>query len=252
MAFELIPLKNLEDQIRNIPTGSTVSITCSPAKTIEDTLDFCERLGSYGFSTIPHIAARMVEGEAHVDQLVARITGLEIRKVFVIGGDAEPHGQFTDAAGFLRSFLDRKPDIDVVGVGSYPDGHGTISDDTLAAALLEKQEIIAEAGLEGYMSTQMCFDHQKIGNWLAEQRAGGVTLPCHLGGTRSGGPHAAPHHLDPPRHRALGPLREKEPRIGHQAALTRRLQPQQADCPPVEEGSRSGHHRYPLLHVQHR
>ncbi len=181
MTFELIPLKNLEDQIRFIPTGSTVSMTCSPAKTIEDTLDLCERLGNYGFSTIPHIAARMVEGEAHVDQLVARITGLGIRKVFVIGGDAEPQGPFTDAAGFLRSFLNRRPDIDVVGIGSYPDGHGTIPDDALVAALLEKQELITEAGLEGYMSTQMCFDHQKIGSWLAERRSAGVTLPCHLG-----------------------------------------------------------------------
>lgn len=181
MTFELIPLKNLEDQIRFIPTGSTVSMTCSPAKTIEDTLDLCERLGNYGFSTVPHIAARMVEGEAHVDQIVARIAGLGIRRVFVIGGDSEPHGPFTDAAAFLRSFLDRKPDIDVVGIGSYPDGHGAIPDDALVAALLEKQALIADAGLEGYMSTQMCFDHQKIGSWLAERRAAGVTLPCHLG-----------------------------------------------------------------------
>tara|TARA_B100000315_G_scaffold66105_2_gene60039 strand:- start:59 stop:865 length:807 start_codon:yes stop_codon:yes gene_type:complete len=181
MTFELIPLKNLEDQIPFIPTGSTVSMTCSPVRTVEDTLDPCERLGNYGFSTIPHIAARMVEGEAHVDQIVARITGLGIRRVFVIGGDAEPHGPFTDAASFLRSFLARKPDIDVVGIGSYPDGHGTIPDDALISALLEKQEIITEAGLEGYMSTQMCLDHQKIGSWLAERRSAGVTLPCHLG-----------------------------------------------------------------------
>ncbi len=181
MTFELIPLGNLEDQIRFIPTGSTVSMTCSPARTVEDTLNLCEQLGNYGFATIPHIAARMVKGEAHVDQLVARITGLGIRKVFVIGGDTEPHGPFTDAAGFLRSFLGRKPDIDVVGIGSYPDGHDTIPDNALVDALLEKQELIAEAGLEGYMSTQMCFDHQKIGNWLVERRAAGVTLPCYLG-----------------------------------------------------------------------
>ncbi|HCV36862.1 MAG TPA: 5,10-methylenetetrahydrofolate reductase [Acidimicrobiaceae bacterium] len=181
MTFELIPLKSLDDQIRFVPTGSTVSMTCSPNKTIEDTLDLCERLGNYGFSTIPHLAARMVEGEAHVDQILARITGLGIRKVLFIGGDAEPHGPFTDAAAFLRSFLDRKPDIDVVGIGSYPDGHSTIPDDALVAALLEKQELIAAAGLEGYMSTQMCFDHQKIGSWLADRRSAGVTLPCHLG-----------------------------------------------------------------------
>ncbi len=54
MTFELIPLGNLEDQIRFIPTGSTVSMTCSPARTVEDTLNLCEQLGNYGFATIPH------------------------------------------------------------------------------------------------------------------------------------------------------------------------------------------------------
>jgi len=68
-----------------------------------------------------------------------------------------------------------------VGIGSYPDGHSTIPEQALVDALLEKQEMIAAAGLEGYMSTQMCFDAGTIGEWLALRRSAGVTLPCHLG-----------------------------------------------------------------------
>ncbi len=181
MTFELIPLKNLADQAGFLPAGATVSMTCSPAKTIEDTLDLCGQFGRAGHPTIPHLAARMVEDEAHVARIVGRIEDLGCRKVFVIGGDSEPRGPFSDAAGFLRSFLDNGPDIDVVGIGSYPDGHGTIPDQALLDAQMEKQELIAEAGLEGYMSTQMCFDPRRIGDWLAARRAAGVTLPCHLG-----------------------------------------------------------------------
>jgi methylenetetrahydrofolate reductase (NADPH) len=181
MTYELIPLKNVHDQVAFLPANSTVSVTCSPAKTIDDTLDLCGAFADRGHTTIPHFAARMVEDEAHVDRIVQRVNDQGIRKVFVIGGDADPRGPFTDAAGFLRSFLDRRPDIDVVGIGSYPDGHSTIPEQALVAAQIEKQEMIAEAGLEGYMATQMCFEARTIRDWLTRRRAAGVTLPCHLG-----------------------------------------------------------------------
>ncbi|HIE68415.1 MAG TPA: methylenetetrahydrofolate reductase, partial [Acidimicrobiia bacterium] len=90
MTFELIPLKNLADQSMFLPDGSTVSVTCSPAKTIDDTLDLCAHYSSQGFTVIPHLAARMVEDEEHVERIVRRINELGIRKVFCIGGDAEP------------------------------------------------------------------------------------------------------------------------------------------------------------------
>ena len=181
MTYELIPLKNLADQSMFLPAGATVSVTCSPAKTIDDTLDLCAHYGDQGFTVIPHLAARMAEDEDHVARIVRRVNEQNIRKVFCIGGDAEPRGPFTDAAGFLRSFLDRRPEIDVVGVGSYPDGHSTIPEQALVDSLVEKQEMIREAGLKGYMTTQMCFSASTIGDWLKNRRLAGVDLPCHLG-----------------------------------------------------------------------
>ena len=65
MTYELIPLKNLADQSMFLPAGSTVSVTCSPAKTVDDTLDLCAHYGGQGFTVIPHLAARMVEDEEH-------------------------------------------------------------------------------------------------------------------------------------------------------------------------------------------
>jgi len=41
--------------------------------------------------------------------------------------------------------------------------------------------MIVEAGLEGYMATQMCFDAETIRDWLRQRRSAGLTLPCHLG-----------------------------------------------------------------------
>jgi methylenetetrahydrofolate reductase (NADPH) len=96
MTYELIPLKNVHDQAAFLPENSTISVTCSPAKTIDDTLDLCATFADDGHTTIPHFAARMVEDEAHVDRIVQRVNEQGIRKVFVVGGDADPRGPFTE------------------------------------------------------------------------------------------------------------------------------------------------------------
>ena len=81
--------------------------------------------------------------------------------------------------------LQTKPDIDTIGIGSYPDGHADIPNSSLDQALLKKQELILEAGYEGYIATQMCFDAKKIAEWLSEIREAGISLPCHLGVPRA-------------------------------------------------------------------
>ena len=181
MTYELIPLKNVHEQGEYLPESSTISITCSPAKDIEATLELCESFLSKGHTTIPHFAARMVESEEHVAQIVKRIESLGIETVFIIGGDAEQRGPFNDAPGLLRSFLDKNPKIKTVGIGSYPDGHPSIPESALAESLIKKQEMIYESNLNGYMATQMCFEAKTISSWLKNCREAGVTLPCHLG-----------------------------------------------------------------------
>ena len=181
MTYELIPLKNVHEQAEFLPQASTISITCSPAKDIEATLELCEKFLSKGHITIPHFAARMVESEEHVTRIVKRIETLGIETVFIIGGDADQRGPFNDAPGLLNSFLDKNPTIKTIGIGSYPDGHPSIPPEALSEALIKKQEMIYESNLNGYMATQMCFETETISDWLENCRKSGVTLPCHLG-----------------------------------------------------------------------
>ena len=181
MTYELIPLKNVHEQAEFLPQASTISITCSPAKDIEATLELCEKFLSRGHNTIPHFAARMVESEEHVTRIVKRIETLGIETVFIIGGDADQRGPFNDAPGLLNSFLNKNPTIKTIGIGSYPDGHPSIPPEALSEALIKKQEMIYESNLNGYMATQMCFETETISDWLENCRKSGVTLPCHLG-----------------------------------------------------------------------
>ena len=64
---------------------------------------------------------------------------------------------------------------------AYPDGHVFLSDEKLNWALHEKQRMLSEAGVNGYCSTQMCFDPDAIAKWLRTEREQGLTMPVHLG-----------------------------------------------------------------------
>jgi len=182
MTYELIPLKSLPAQITHLPANARISVTASPVKTLEQTLDICAELLDAGHRPVPHIAARMVQDRDHTKALAARLKHLGIAEIFCIGGDAEVPGTYDDAMGFLRDFIDvTAGDVTAVGVGSYPDGHAFIPADALRGALLEKQELFAEAGIKGHTSTQMCFSTDTIRAWLETERADGLELPVHLG-----------------------------------------------------------------------
>jgi len=71
VSFELIPLKNLETQLPLLPSGAKVSVTCSPTKGVDATLDVAARLQGAGFAATPHVAARMVRDRAHLAEVVA-------------------------------------------------------------------------------------------------------------------------------------------------------------------------------------
>ncbi len=182
LTFEVVPLSTLDAAIEALPPRSKVSVTCSPVKGIAATMELTDQIRSLGHEAIPHIAARMVESKPHVAEIANWLRTEEIGRMFLVGGDADPpHGPYAAAVDFLVDLLDAGPELHTVGVTSYPDGHVAISDDALHRALLRKQQVLAEAGVRGYASTQMCFDPKRIVSWLDGERAEGIELPIHLG-----------------------------------------------------------------------
>ncbi len=189
---ELIPMKSLERAVSELVPHSHVSMTCSPAKSIEATLDESERLIADGHTVTPHIAARMIETPEHMAAIHARLVELGIREIFVVGGDADPPGCFFDAIEFIEAFLvlddavggalgPQHRQIDHIGYTSYPDTHPFITDEQLHDALHRKQELILATGRSAHVSTQMCFSPDQIRDWIRRERAAGLTVPVHLG-----------------------------------------------------------------------
>ena len=179
--FEVIPLRSLDDALADLPTGSRVSVTASPAKGLDATLEIAEKLLAGGHTAVPHISARLVGGPAHTRAIASWLRATEVDEIFLVGGDVTEPEHYHDALSFLRDLLELDHGLRRVGVTAYPDGHPLIEPAVLHEALHAKQATLAEAGLDGYCSTQMCFDAGRIVNWLGGERRAGLTLPTHLG-----------------------------------------------------------------------
>lgn len=174
--FEVVPVRGVDEQVRYLPRGATVTVTSSPARGIENTLAVAERLARLDLRVVPHIAARLVVDEAHLRDIVQRLRDGGMREAFVIGGDAQrPAGKYAGALDLLRSMAELGHDLEEIGVAGYPEGHPLIEDTALLEALREKQAFAT------YMVTQICFDPRVIVNWLTSIRRDGVQLPAYIG-----------------------------------------------------------------------
>ncbi|GAA4793429.1 methylenetetrahydrofolate reductase [Actinomycetospora chlora] len=173
--YEVAPTAGVPDGVGHLPAGATVAVTASPRRGVAATVELAEELAARGFAAVPHLAARGLRDRAELAELLGRLTAAGVRDVFVVGGDArEPAGPYADGLALLRAMEDlgRPPRV---GVPSYPDGHHHITDDVLWADLRVKQ-FHAD-----YTVTQLCFDADLVGGFVAEARRRGIDLPVVAG-----------------------------------------------------------------------
>ena len=175
-------MKGVDAAIDALAAASPVSVTCSPTKGVQATLDLTARLLDLGHDAVPHVSARLFEGPHHVRALTEWIHRHGLRELFVIAGDCEhPRGPYADSLSFLRELLELGPRISRIGVPAYPDGHPFVDAGALRAALHAKQAMLTDAGVRGSVTTQMCLDPESIRSWLEEERTSGLLLPVDLG-----------------------------------------------------------------------
>jgi methylenetetrahydrofolate reductase (NADPH) len=174
-AFEVIPLKGIEEKVSALPAGANVTVTASPAKGIEATLDLAVALHRRGFVATPHLSARMIADHDELNSIIDRLAGEGIDRVFVVGGDADDPGKFKDALELLRAMEELGHHFREVGITGYPEGHPFISGDLLRQALIDKQRHAT------FVATQMCFDATAISSWARGIRVDGVRLPIRVG-----------------------------------------------------------------------
>ena len=175
--FEVIPLDGVEEAVlAHVPKDVKVTVTASPSKGLDATLDLTERLTRAGYAAVPHVSARLVRDRAHLGELLDRVRADGVRELFVLAGDPpEPAGEFTGAAELLEAMGERRAEFDAIGITGYPESHHLISDEETIRAMF------AKAPMATHIVSQICFDPATISGWIAEVRRRGTDLPIWIG-----------------------------------------------------------------------
>ncbi len=175
--YEVFPARSTEETVLEwVPTDLTVTVTASPAKGLDPTLDLTERLTARGYRVVPHVSARLVRDDAHLADIVARLTACGVDDVFVPAGDADPPaGRFNSALALLDRLAEMGRPFARVGVTGYPESHPRIDDDITIQAMWDKRQHAA------YLVSNLCFDPATLRHWIRRVRARGVTMPMFIG-----------------------------------------------------------------------
>src|SRR3954468_6193240 len=174
--YEVLPLDGIEaDVLAHVPREVKVTVTASPVKGLDATLAVTERLAGEGYAVVPHLSARLVRDEAHLDAILSRLRAAGVHEAFVPAGDATEPGPFHDAASLLAAMGEHRRGFDAIGITGYPESHHLISDETTIQAMFDK------APMATYIVSQICFDPETIRVWVDRGRARGVELPIWVG-----------------------------------------------------------------------
>ena len=175
--FEIIPTDSVEESVLAwVPKEVTLTVTASPTKGLEATIALAERLRQHGYSVVPHISARLVVDNGHLDEIVARLVACDINDIFVPAGDADPPaGKFDSSLSLLVQLDALGRPIERLGITGYPQSHPNIDDDVTVQAMWDKRQYAT------YIVSNLCFDPAAVKRWIKRVRARGVTLPLYFG-----------------------------------------------------------------------
>jgi methylenetetrahydrofolate reductase (NADPH) len=175
--FEVIPTDSIEEAVISaVPRDVTLTVTASPTKGLDATISLAEKLRQHGYAVVPHISARLVVDNVHLDEIVARLRQSGVEDIFVPAGDADPPaGRFDSALSLLVQLNEIGRPFPRIGITGYPQSHPNIDDDVTVQAMWDKRHYAT------YIVSNLCFDPSVIKNWIKRVRARGVTLPLYFG-----------------------------------------------------------------------
>ncbi|KOV61560.1 5,10-methylenetetrahydrofolate reductase [Streptomyces sp. NRRL WC-3618] len=175
--YEVLPAKATEDKVlAHVPRDIVVTVTASPVKGLEPTLDLTGRLAAHGYRVVPHVPARLLRDDAHLKDVVDRLRETGVDDVFVPAGDADPPaGSYEGALPVLRRLGELGSPFTHIGVTGYPESHPLIHDDVTIQAMWDKREHAT------YIVSNLCFDARVLGEWVGRVRRRDVALPVYVG-----------------------------------------------------------------------
>ncbi|HET7326468.1 MAG TPA: methylenetetrahydrofolate reductase [Nocardioidaceae bacterium] len=175
--YEVLPTASVGDNVlAHVPVGKALTVTASPGKGLDATLDLTAMLCKNGYHVVPHLAARMVRGRGHLEEIVERLVALGVDSVFVPAGDANTGvGEYPASLDLLRDLGAIGHPFRHVGVAGYPESHPFIDDDVMVQAMWDKRDYAS------HVVSNLCFDPAVLTTWIERMRRRGTAMPLWIG-----------------------------------------------------------------------
>ena len=175
--YEVLPTEDVEERVlAAVPREVTITVTASPRRGVDATIELAERLARNGYGVVPHISARLIRDSAHLREVLERVAAIGRNEIFVVAGDAkEAAGAFPDSVSLLTALMSEPHGLREIGVTGYPERHSFIDDDLKIQAMWDKRSIAT------YIVSNLCFDPRTVRKWVARVRRRGVQLPIYIG-----------------------------------------------------------------------
>ena len=157
----------LKTGLNNLPKVKNVYITLLPGEDFRQVVNKAKELTNLGFNPVPHFPARSIKNLNNLKDYVKRCKDDGVKQALVIGGSAQPIGDFHCSLQLLETGLFEGFKI---GIAGHPDGSPDISDSDLEKAMRNKKPYA------DYIVTQWLMEPEPIIKFVSKQ-----TIPVHVG-----------------------------------------------------------------------
>ena len=157
----------MKTDLSTLPKVKDVYITMLPGNNFKDVAIKAKELVQSGFNAVPHFPARSIKNLNELKEYVSMCKDFGVKQALVIGGSADPVGNYHCSLQLLETGLFKGMKI---GIAGHPEGSPDISDSSLEKAMEDKKPFA------DYIVTQWLLNPEPITKFISKQN-----LPVHVG-----------------------------------------------------------------------
>jgi len=157
----------LKTDLNNLPKIEDIYITLLQGDQYKDVANKAKELVALDKNPVPHFPARSIKNKNELKEYVTMCKDFGVKQVLVIGGSAQPIGDFHSSLQLFETglFEDFK-----IGIAGHPEGSPDISDSDLEKAMIDKKPYA------DYIVTQWLMETSPIVDFISKQ-----SIPVHVG-----------------------------------------------------------------------
>lgn len=177
-------LKKNKHLIQNLPKNTHIYIAHIEGFKTSDMISTAKEIANLGFIPVPHIAARQIKDKESLADLIKAYKNESgvCEALLIAGSNKKVYGNFESSLHLINTELFDSGFTRIYFAG-HPEGNKDIeaSNVTLKESLSLKGNFSNTTDAEVVLTTQFCFDDQKVIDWANQLVIDGINLPVHIG-----------------------------------------------------------------------